>query len=62
VLFEMSVVNIGRQVAILFALIFVIIAVIAVIIYHQEQLTLFIDTASDRQLDRLDLVFYPICH
>ncbi len=58
----MSVVNIGRQVAILFALIFVIIAVIAVIIYHQEQLTLFIDTASDRQLDRLDLVFYPICH
>jgi len=62
VLFEMSVVNIGRQVATLFALIFVIIAVIAVIIYHQEQLTLFIDTASDRQLDRLDLVFYPICH
>tara|TARA_B100000674_G_C37567531_1_gene790242 strand:+ start:253 stop:429 length:177 start_codon:yes stop_codon:yes gene_type:complete len=58
----MSVVNIGRQVATLFALIFVIIAVIAVIIYHQEQLTLFIDTASDRQLDRLDLVFYPICH
>ena len=58
----MSVVNIGRQVAILFALIFVIIAVIAVIIYHQEQLILFIDTASDRQLDRLELVFYPICH
>ena len=49
--FEMSVVNIGRQVATLFALIFVIIAVIAVIIYHQEQLVSFIDVTSDRQLD-----------
>ena len=58
----MSVVNTGRQVAILFALISVIIAIIAVIIYHEEQLISFIGSASDRQLDKFDLVFYPICH
>ena len=58
----MSLVNTGRQVAILFALISVIMAVIAVIIYHQEQLVSFIDVTSDRQLDKFNLVFYPICH
>ena len=47
----MSLVNTGRQVAILFALIPVIMAVVAVIIYHQEQLVSFIDVTSDRQLD-----------
>jgi len=58
----MSVVNTGQQVAILFALISVIIAVIAVIIYHEKQLVSFVDSASDRQIDKFDLVFYPICH
>ena len=58
----MSVVNTGQQVAILFALISVIIAVIAVIIYHENQLVSFVDSASDRQIDKFDLVFYPICH
>ena len=58
----MSVVNTGQQVAILFALISVIIAVIAVVIYHEDQLVSFVDSASDRQIDKFDLVFYPICH
>ena len=58
----MSLVNTGRQVAILFALISVIMAVIAVIIYQQERLVSFIDVTSDSQLDKFNLVFYPICH
>ncbi len=44
----MSLVNADRQVAILFTLISVITAVIAVIIYHQQQLVSFIDFAFDR--------------
>ena len=58
----MILVNTGRQVAILFALISVIMAVIAVIIYQQERLVSFIDVTSDSQLDKFNLVFYPICH
>tara|TARA_Y100001970_G_C13715766_1_gene594171 strand:- start:223 stop:399 length:177 start_codon:yes stop_codon:yes gene_type:complete len=58
----MIVMNVSQQVVILFAIIFVIIAVIAVTVYHQNQLNSFFDSSSNRQLEKVNFLIYPICH
>ena len=55
-------INVGQQFVILFALILVIIALIAVIIYHQEAMTSLVDSSSYKQSEKLTFLVYPICH
>ena len=58
----MDIINVGQQLVILFALILVIIALIAVIIYHQEAMTMLVDSYPYKQSEKLTFLVYPICH
>ena len=58
----MNIINVAQQLVILFALILVIIALIAVIIYHQDGMSSFVAYPSYKQTEKLTFLLYPICH
>ena len=58
----MNIINVAQQLVILFALILVIIALIAVIIYHQDGMSSFVASPPYKQTEKLTFLLYPIRH